>query len=303
MQKRLLTASLCLSCLVLFSFTALAGSPTGQARSKAPSFAIVLASFGSTDAEAQKVQDAFLQAARERYAPTPVYMGFTARIVMKKLQEQGKDAPSLFRILAELGDQGYDHIAVQSMQVITGAEFEGVKQIATAQEGLPKGFKRVVVGDPLVASNEQAAELAHALIASLPKERKSGEPVIFIGHGAEGRGGLSYPALNWHLQILDPMLFISTVEGAPSMDDTLIALPAPEGKKLRVWLAPLLALAGEHARNDIFGADPDSWKSMLTAKGYECMNIEKALLSLPAVRELWFAHLDEALLSLGYEKK
>lgn len=300
MQKRFLATVLCLSCIVLFSFTALAH---GTSEPKDPSFAIVLASFGSTDADAQQVQAAFLKAAQERYAPIPVYMGFTARIVMKKLHEQGKDSTSLFRILADLSDKGYDHIAVQSMQVIAGAEFEGVKQIAMAQKGLPKGFEHVTVGAPLVASNDHAEELAKALIASLPKERKSGEPVVFVGHGAEGTGGMTYPALNWHLQALDPAVFVSTVEGTPSMDDTLAALPAPGGKKLRVWLAPLLALAGEHARNDIFGSEPDSWKSMITAKGYECMNIEKALLSLPAVRDLWFAHLDEALHELGYEKQ
>jgi sirohydrochlorin cobaltochelatase len=297
-RRSFLTLALCALCLSLSPLSGYAAH--GGAGDAAPRPLIVLASFGSTDADAQKAQEAFHQAAVERYAPIPVRLAVTARLVQRTLKDRGQEAPSLFRVLADVSDEGYTHVAVQSIQVIAGDEFKGVAAIAAAQAGLPKGIERIALGAPLVASNEDAWALAEALLASLPADRKAGEPVIFVGHGAEGTGGLSYPALNWHLQARDSAVFISTVEGTPAMEDTLAALPKPAGNaKIRVWLAPLLALAGEHARNDIMGGGDDSWKSTLTAAGYQCMPIEQALLSVPAVRDLWFAHLDEALRELG----
>ena len=286
--------------LVLVCIPLLALAAHGEPVKVDPRPAIVLASFGSTDPDAQKVQEEFVKAAVERYAPIPVRLAVTSRLVQRVVREKGGEAPSLFRVLADLGDQGYTHVAVQSMHVVAGEEFKGVMEIAEAQAGLPKGITRIAVGNPLVASNDDAEALAGALLTSLPADRKAGEAVVFVGHGTEGTGGLIYPALQWHLQAKDAGLHASTVEGVPSMDDTLNALPpAQKSGKTRVWLAPLLALAGEHTRNDIMGDEDDSWKSTLTARGYTCMPVNRALLAIPAVRDLWFNHLDEALEELG----
>ena len=34
-------------------------------------------------------------------------------------------------------------------------------------------------------------------------------------------------------------------------------------------LAPLMLVAGDHALNDLAGEEPDSWKSLLEAEGYD----------------------------------
>lgn len=273
-----------------------------HAAEKPPRFAIVLASFGSTDAKAQATQEAFVKAAQARYPDIPVYVGLTARLVQKKLKEQGKPATSIFRALADVADEGFTHVAVQSLQVIPGEEFEGVQQVAKAQEGLPKGLKRVSVGGPLIASNEDAASLASALLAALPKERKAEDTVIFVGHGSpHGVGGMIYPSLQWHVHQKDKNAFVGTVEGTPSLEETMAALPlVVKGKPApKVWLVPLLAMAGEHARNDLFGDEPDSWKNIITKSGRECKALRIGLLDIPAVRNIWFAHLDEALAAVG----
>ena len=264
--------------------------------------AIILASFGSTDAKAQDAQENFVKAVQARYPEIPVYLGLTARMVQKKLKAQGKPATSIFRALADAGDEGFTHVAVQSLQVIAGEEFEGVRQVAKAQEGLHKGLQRVSVGAPLIASNDDAASLASALLAALPKERRAEDTVIFVGHGSpHGTGGMIYPALQWHLQQKDKNLFVGTVEGTPSLEQTLAALPpVTKGKAApKVWLVPLLAMAGEHARNDLFGDEPDSWKNILAKSGRECKALRLALFDIPAVRDIWFAHLDEALAAIN----
>ena len=38
---------------------------------------------------------------------------------------------------------------------------------------------------------------------------------------------------------------------------------------------PLMSVAGDHAKNDMAGDEPDSWKSILTRNGFQCENILK----------------------------
>lgn len=276
----------------------LVASPCSAASTakNAPRAAIVLASFGSTVQTARDAEAAFVEATRKRYPQIRVELANTARIVMKKNKEQGVAIPSLFRVLADLADEGYDTIAVQSLQLIPGAEFDGVAAVASAQAGLPKGIKKISIGNALLASNEDCQKVAAALLASLPKERKTNEPVIFVGHGTHhGVGGMVYPALQWRLAQLDSRVFVSTIEGVPSRDETLQTLGAPGNKNAAVWVAPLLTLAGDHAVNDLYGADDDSWKSVLTQKGWQVKQSFTPLLNVPGVRDVFFAHLDDAL--------
>lgn len=265
--------------------------------------AIVLASFGSTVKEARDVQALFVAETEKRYPGIRVELANTARMVMNKNKEQGVVVPSLFRALADLADEGYTHVAVQSLQLIPGAEYDGVLAVAKAQEALPKGLGKIAVGAPLLASNEDCDRVAKALVAALPKARKAADPVIFVGHGTHhGVGGLMYPALQWHLTNADAKAFVSTIEGTPDQDDTLTLLGKPGGKNSPVWVAPLLALAGDHAVNDLYGDEDGSWKSVLAKRGWQVKEAFTPLFAVPGVRDVWFAHLDAALAELGVRK-
>lgn len=280
-------------------------SPTNAFASRnAPKTAIVLASFGSTVTEARDVEAAFVRETEKRYAGTRVVLANTARMVMAKNAKAGIRVPSLFRVMADLADEGYTHVAVQSLHVLPGAEFDGMRAVAEAQENLPKGIARVSVGAPLLASTEDCGNVAAALIASLPRERKTSDPAIFVGHGTHhGIGNMVYPALQWHLTRLDPTVFVSTIEGTPDQETTFALLGKAPGKNASVWIAPLLGLAGDHAVNDLYGDEDDSWKSLLTGKGWQVKESFTPLLSIPALRDIWFAHLDAAIEALDIPAK
>lgn len=284
----------------LLTAATLSPVPSAGAADSAPKTAIVLASFGSTVKEARDVEAAFVREAQKRYPENRVILANTARIVMAKNAKEGILVPSLFKALADLADEGCGNVVVQSLQLIPGAEFEGMAAVAKAQENLPKGLANITVGASLLASNEDCEAAAAALAASLPKERKANEPVIFVGHGTHhGIGGMVYPALQWHMANRDAKLFISTIEGTPDQEATLKALGKPADKNAVVWVAPLLGLAGDHAVNDLYGDEEDSWKSVLTKEGWQVKEAFTPLYAIPAIRDIWFAHLDAALASLA----
>ncbi len=296
--------SFCFAALILLAAVSPANTSAPNDADVSPRLAIVLACFGSTVKEAQDVEAAFVRETEKRYPQTRVVLANTARIVMAKNAEVGIHVPSLFRVLADLADEGYTHVAVQSLQVLPGAEFDGMAAVAKAQEGLPKGLTKISVGAPLLASNEDLGKATDALVASLPKGREAADPVIFVGHGTHhGVGNMVYPALQWHLARRDSKILVSTIEGTPDQETTLKILGKAPGKNSPVWVAPLLGLAGDHAVNDLYGDEDDSWKSVLAKQGWQVKESFLPLLAIPALRDIWFAHLDIALGALDLPVK
>lgn len=87
-------------------------------------------------------------------------------------------------------------------------------------------------------------------------------------------------------------MIVGTVEGFPEMDEVLKKLKEQQTK--RVLLMPFMVVAGDHARNDMAGEDEDSWKSILTARGYEVRPVIKGLGEIPGIRQMFVRHAREA---------
>ena len=56
-----------------------------------------------------------------------------------------------------------------------------------------------------------------------------------------------------------------------------------------------MIVAGDHANNDMAGDDPDSWKSVFEAEGYEVECVVEGLGQLPMIRMLIADHAAEAV--------
>ena len=56
-----------------------------------------------------------------------------------------------------------------------------------------------------------------------------------------------------------------------------------------------MLVAGDHAVNDMAGEEPDSWKSQLENAGITVRCALEGLGEVPAIRELYLAHLREVL--------
>ncbi|MEG6504752.1 sirohydrochlorin cobaltochelatase [Nitratidesulfovibrio sp. 1201_IL3209] len=288
-----LLAALLLALCLSLPGAALAGHGGEPARKDG----ILLVAFGTTVEEARPALDNIERLVRAAHPGAEIRWAWSARKARASLISEGKPAASPQQALADMAEEGFTHVAVQSFHTITGEEFHGLLATAKAMEGLPKGLTRIAVGLPLLASTDDAESLAVALKSLLPKERKPGEAVVFLGHGNPHHpAALSYPAMQFYLTKADPLAFVGVVEGSPSFDDVARALA--ERKVRTAWLVPLMAVAGDHAHNDMAGDDPESWASQLRERGITPRPVLRGTASSDSVAAIWLRHLDAALKQL-----
>lgn len=261
----------------------------------APKRGVLLVAFGTSVPEAVGAIDSLKAQAEAACPGVPVRLAYSSRIIRDKIAGEGvvKRAPA--QALADMAAEGFTEVAVQSLHAIPGKEFHDIVATARAMEGMPKGIKKISVGLPLLSTPEDIKHAAEAVLQSLPKHAK-GEAVVLMGHGTEHPANAAYAALQLELWKQDPAVFIATVESSPGLEDVIPAL-----KRLGVRgvvLAPLMSVAGDHARNDMAGPDEDSWASRLKAKGFAVRADLTGLGSRPAVAQLWIEHLKDAVQAL-----
>jgi len=63
----------------------------------------------------------------------------------------------------------------------------------------------------------------------------------------------------------------------------------------KAYLLPFMAVAGDHAMNDMAGDENDSWKSVLTADGVACVPVLRGTAENQAFVDIWLDHLQAAL--------
>jgi sirohydrochlorin cobaltochelatase len=291
MPKRWLFNSAWIVCLVLLTA---ATSFAAHGEKHAPKKAVLLAAFGTTVAEAQKSFDHIEARVKKAFPGIEVRWAFTSSIVRSKLARQGKVLLSPESALAKLMEDGFTQVAVLSLQTIPGEEFHGLNQNARLFGQMAGGFEKVLVALPLLSSHEDMERAAKAMLKVIPAGRKPQDAVLLMGHGTEKHpSDALYLAMHHTLQELDPNVFLSTVEGYPSLNDILPKLKANKVK--RVYLMPFMAVAGDHARNDMAGDNEDSWKSVLTRNGFECEVTLKGTGEYPEIVDIWIDHLRSAL--------
>jgi len=255
--------------------------------------AILLVAFGTSDPEAARAFELVEKRAWERFPDVEMRWAYTSKMIRAKLAKQGKLLDSPETAFAKLMDDGYTHVAVLSLHTIPGEEFHELYQNAHLFGQMAGGFQRVLVARPLLSSSTDMQTVAEALLKKIPG-RKTGDAVIFMGHGTEHHpADAIYLAMNQVFQELDSNAFVAAVEGSNSLE---IVIPKLKKRKVKkVFLVPLMSVAGDHAKNDMAGDAPDSWKSVLTEKGFKCEPILKGTAEVPEIVDLWLDHLKSAL--------
>ncbi len=272
--------------LVLFVATALAGSGHGHKNPK--KVGILLVAFGSSEASAQVSFENIDKKVKQAYPGIPVRWAYTSVIIRDKLAKQGQILDSPEVALAKMGDEKFTHVAVASLHTIAGSEYHDLRRSIGAFK-IMGGFERVVLAYPLLATQEDMERAVDAILATIPKERKKDEAVVLMGHGSHHPSNAFYAALMFQVQLKDPNVFIGNVEGFPELDTIQDLLIAKKIKK--AYLMPFMSVAGDHAKNDMASDEEDSWKSVLTKAGFECVPILKGTAEYDEFVDIWVDHV------------
>ncbi|MFO7749208.1 MAG: sirohydrochlorin cobaltochelatase [Desulfobacteraceae bacterium] len=253
---------------------------------------ILLVAFGSSEASAQISFETIEEKIRAVYPETPVFWAYTSHIIRNKLAGQGKILNSPEVALARMADENFTHVAVQSLHTIGGAEYHDLRRVVGAYQTMGC-FEKILLGYPLLSTQEDMARAVDAILENIPEQRSKDEAVVLMGHGTHHPSNAFYAALMFQVQLEDPNVFIGTVEGYPGIEEIQGLLA---GKNISTaWLMPLMSVAGDHAKNDMAGDDPDSWKSVLTEAGITCRPVLKGTAEYDNFVEIWVDHIQGPL--------
>ncbi|MCJ2163005.1 MULTISPECIES: sirohydrochlorin cobaltochelatase [unclassified Pseudodesulfovibrio] len=284
--------------------------------------AIVLAAFGTSYPEALKsilhIRDR-VQAANPK---VPVKLAFTSSIIRSIWQERQGDAAwkeanpdvpedvlyvkSPLATLADLSDQGYKDVTVQSLHVFAGEEFEdlkntliGLRSIRTVKtKSLP--FASLRLGRPALGMPgnvhpyvEDIEVGAKAMKNDVEEAKKMDAALVYMGHGNDYFSTGIYSEFQHAMQQhFSYPVFVGCVEGFPGFDELLVNLKA-SGKK-HILLKPFMIVAGDHASNDMAGDEDDAWKPMLTKAGFDVKTELRGLGMVDTWADIYVDHVKDA---------
>ena len=260
------------------------------------------------------IEDA-LQAA---YPDWSVRRAFTAQIIINHVQARdGEKIDNMQQAMDRAVANGVKNLIVQPTHLMHGAEYDEMMEMI---DDYRDKFESVAVAEPLLGEvgadatviNEDKEAVAKAVTAeavatagydSAEAAAKDGTAFVFMGHGTSHTAKISYSQMQTAMQTLGyDNVFIGTVEGEPestSCENVIEAVKAAGYTK--VVLRPLMVVAGDHANNDMAGADEDSWLSQFEASGaFDSVDCQIAGLGGVAdVQQLYVAHTKAAIDSLN----
>lgn len=253
---------------------------------------LLVVSFGtSVHKTREKTIDAIEQALQEAFGEFTCYRAWTSKFIIRKLRERDQiQIDTVTEAMERMFKDGVTDVLVQPTHVLNGIENEQMIAEVSACQGW---FRSVCIGTPLLAGEEDVADVAEAVAEEfswLPQE----EALVLMGHGTSHEANEIYAALDHCLKRMGhDNMFLGTVEASPSLLNLMERVQAYGAKK--VTLAPFIVVAGEHALHDLSGEGADSWKSQLEDSGYQVRCVLKGLGEYPKIRRLYVKHAEGAL--------
>ncbi len=264
----------------------------GKSSMKEQKHAILVVSFGTSyNATRERTIDVIEEKIGQAYPDYPVYRAWTSKMIMAKiLKRDGVKIDNVREAMARMAADGVTDVIVQPTHVINGIENDLMKEDALS---FREQFDSITFGNPLLTSegdNNALIQAVHREFSSLAPD----EALVLMGHGTTHYANAIYAALDYTFKDKGyPNIFLGTVEAYPSMESLLRQVRELNPRK--VILAPFMIVAGDHARNDMSGEDPDSWRSQFEQAGFPVECVLKGLGEYPDVQQLFISHVAEAV--------
>src|SRR5690242_19449875 len=129
--------------------------------------AILLAAHGSSSPGARQSFTHIGLRVKENFPGLPVYWAFTSDKVRDRLAADGETFDSVSEALTAMDRAGLAEVAVQSLHVVPGEEYEGLAA-AVAGFGSAAGcIRRLALGAPLLAGGADLKRAARAVMAGV----------------------------------------------------------------------------------------------------------------------------------------
>ena len=274
---------------------------------------LLVVSFGtsfndSRVADIKSIEDA-LQEANPDWS---VRRAFTAQIIINHIQARdGEKIDNMEQALERAVSNGVKQLVVQPTHLMHGAEYD---EMCAAIDKVRDKFESVEIAEPMLGEvgsdatviNADKEAVAKAVVAAALSEsgyestaaaKEAGVAYVLMGHGTAHVAKVTYSQMAAQMDKLGyENVFIGTVEGEP--EDTsceAVIAAVKEAGYTTVVLRPLMVVAGDHANNDMAGADEDSWKTMFEAAGLTVNCQISGLGRIADVQALYVAHTKAAI--------
>lgn len=250
--------------------------------------AVLAVSFGTSHNDTREVTiDAIEKDMQAAFPEYPLYRAWTSKMIINKVNKRDNvHIDTVKEAMERMRADGITDVLVQPTHVINGIENDIMKEEALSYR---EDFHSISFGDPLLTSEQDNREVIGA-VAEEFSHLKEDEVLVLMGHGTTHYANSIYAALDYTFKDRGHKnIFLGTVEAYPSMDSImkLVKEYAPS----KVVLAPFMIVAGDHAKNDMAGDDPESWYSQFKEAGYEVEAVIKGLGEYPGIRKILVNHL------------
>lgn len=254
--------------------------------------AILVVSFGTSyNTTREKTIDVIEKKIDEAFPEQKIYRAWTSKMIMAKLlKRDGIKINNVKEAMEQMRNDGITDVIVQPTHVINGIENDLMKEDALSYRD---DFHSIAFGTPLLTSEQDSLDVIDAVVKEF-SDLKDHEALVLMGHGTTHYANSIYAALDYTFKDKGyPNVHLGTVEAYPSMQ-TLLRM-VKEQKPKKVKLAPFMIVAGDHARNDMAGDDPESWRCQFEAAGFEVECCLKGLGEYPAVQDIFIRHIREII--------
>lgn len=238
-----------------------------------------------------------------------VRRAFTAQIIINHVQARDEEfIDNMEQALERAVQNGVRNLVIQPTHLMHGAEYD---ELMESVEAYRDKFETVKIAEPLLGEvgadasviNADKEAVAKALTQeavkgagydSLDAAKEDGAAFVFLGHGTSHTAKISYSQMQSQMGELGyDNVFIGTVEGEPEETFCEAVVEAvTQAGYTKVILRPLMVVAGDHANNDMAGADEDSWMSVFKASGnFDSVEAQIAGLgSVEAIQKIYMEH-------------
>ena len=269
--------------------------------------AILVVSFGTSHLDTLRVTiEKAENQIRDHFNDYDIYRAFTSHKIIRKLREKYEmfiDTPE--EVMAKLYEDDYEDVIIQPLHIIPGEEYIYINKIGEAYKDK---FRSVKMGRTIFYYQgiENLPQDYSLFIEATKKLYEENNAVVYVGHGTAHSANAVYGCLQTVFEDEGyENVFVGTVEGYPNFEAVLKRLKRKNIDE--VTLAPLMVVAGDHAKNDMASDEEGSWKSMLEKEGIKVNIYLKGLGENERFNQLYINRIEDLIneryIGIGETKK